>query len=299
MEKILITGASGLIGKKLTELFSDKGYEVIHLLRKKPTNLNVKFHLWNPDKNELEESVFENVDHVIHLSGENISNKRWTDKQKKILRDSRIETANLLFEKSRYAKLKTFVSASGISLYGTATTENIYDEEAKPTSDFLAQLTVDWEQAADQFTDRGVRVVKIRTSVVLSRSGGALEKILKPIRMGFGSPLGNGKQYFPWIHLEDLSQIYINAVQDQTLIGAYNAAAPEHCTNRELTHAIAKILGKKIWMPAVPSFAIKLLFGEMGNLVLKGSRISSTKILKTGFQFQYPTLDAALKDCLK
>ncbi|MBK6526292.1 MAG: TIGR01777 family protein [Crocinitomicaceae bacterium] len=240
MEKILITGASGLIGKRLTELLSAKGYEVIHLLRKNPANSKVKFHLWNPDKNELEESAFENIDHVIHLSGENISNKRWTDKQKKILRDSRIATANLLFEKSRNAKLKTFVSASGISLYGTATTENIYDEEAKPTHDFLAQLTVDWEKAADQFSDRGVRVVKIRTSVVLSKKGGALEKILKPIRMGFGSPLGNGKQYFPWIHLEDLSQIYIQAIQDQNMTGAYNAAAPEHCTNRELTYAIAK-----------------------------------------------------------
>ena len=299
MEKILITGASGLIGKKLTELLSAKGYEVIHLLRKKPTNSNVKFHLWNPDKNELEESAFENIDHVIHLSGENISNKRWTDSQKKILCDSRIATANLLFEKSRNAKLKTFVSASGISLYGTATTENIYDEEATPTRDFLAQLTVDWEKAADQFSDRGVRVVKIRTSVVLSKKGGALEKILKPIRMGFGSPLGNGKQYFPWIHLDDLCQIYINAVQDKNLSGAYNAVAPEHCTNRELTLAIAKNLGKRIWMPAVPAFVIKLLFGEMGNLILKGSRISSEKILKTGFQFQYQTLDAALKDCLK
>ncbi|MBK6953851.1 MAG: TIGR01777 family protein [Crocinitomicaceae bacterium] len=299
MEKILITGASGLIGKKLTDLLSEKGYEVIHLVRKTPTNSKVKFHLWNPDKNELDESAFENIDHIVHLAGENISNKRWSENQKKILRDSRIATANLLFEKSRNAKVKTFVSASGISLYGTATTENIYDEESKPTADFLAQLTVDWEKAADQFSNRGARVVKIRTSVVLSKKGGALEKMLKPIRMGFGSPLGSGKQYFPWIHLDDLCQIYINAVQDKNLSGAYNAVAPEHCTNRELTLAIAKNLGKRIWMPAVPAFVIKLLFGEMGNLILKGSRISSEKILKTGFQFQYQTLDAALKDCLK
>lgn len=299
MEKILITGASGLIGKKLTELLSEKGYEVIHLVRKTPTNSKVKFHLWNPDKNELEESAFENIDHVIHLAGENISKKRWTDNQKRILRDSRIATANLLFEKSRNAKAKTFVSASGISLYGTATTENIYEENAEPTADFLAQLTVDWEKAADQFSTAETRVVKIRTAVVLSKTGGALEKMVKPISMGFGSPLGNGKQYFPWIHLDDLCQIYINAVRDKNLSGAYNAVAPEHCTNRELTLAIAKNLEKKIWMPAVPAFAIKLLFGEMGNLVLKGSRISSAKILKTGFQFQYPTLDSALKDCLK
>lgn len=299
MEKILITGASGLIGKKLTELLSAKGYEVIHLVRKTPANLNVKFHLWNPEKRELDESAFEDIDHVIHLAGENISNKRWTDNQKKVLHDSRIATANLLFEKSRNAKLKTFVSASGISLYGTVTTENIYEEESKPTTDFLAQLTVDWEKAADQFSDRGVRVVKIRTSVVLSKSGGALEKMLKPIRMGFGSALGSGNQYFPWIHLEDLCQIYIRAIQDQSMKGAYNAVAPEHCTNRELTNTIAKALGKKMWMPAVPAFAIKLLFGEMGNLILKGSRISSAKILKTGFQFQFPKLDEALKDCLK
>lgn len=298
MEKIVITGASGLIGKKLTELLSEKGYEVIHLVRKAPKNSKVKFHLWNPDKNELDEAAFENVDHIIHLAGENISNKRWSDNQKKILHNSRIATANLLFEKSNNAKLKTFVSASGISLYGTATTENIYDEQSKPTSDFLAQLTVDWEKAADQFSAREVRVVKIRTAVVLSKTGGALEKMLKPIRMGFGSPLGSGKQYFPWIHLDDLCRIYVNAIQDQKLMGAYNAVSPEHCTNRDLTLAIAKNLDKKIWMPAVPAFAIKILFGEMGNLILKGSRISSTKILKTGFQFQYPTLDAALKDCL-
>lgn len=299
MEKILITGASGLIGKKLTERLSENGYEVIHLVRKTPTNSKVKFHLWNPDKKELDESAFENIDHIIHLAGENISNKRWSAKQKKVLHDSRIATANLLFEKSQNSKIKTFVSASGISLYGTATTEKIYEETAKSTADFLAQLTVDWEKSADQFSNRGARAVKIRTAVVLSKKGGALEKMLKPIRIGFGSPLGNGKQYFPWIHLDDLCQIYVKSIQDHTMTGAYNAVAPEHCTNRELTLAIAKSLGKKIWLPAVPAFVLKLLFGEMGNLILKGSRISSTKILKTGFQFQYPTLDAALKDCLK
>lgn len=299
MEKILITGANGLIGRRLSSLLKAAGYDVVQLVREIDPNAGLKQIKWNPDLNELDEVVFENVDHVIHLAGSDISEGIWTKKRRKEIHDSRIKSAKLIFTKSKDTKLKSFISASGISIYGTLTSEKIFNEDDTATADFLAQVTVDWEKAADQFKERGTRVVKIRTSVVLATSGGALEKLVKPIKLGFGVVLGSGKQYFPWIHLDDVCQIYLKAIRDTNLSGAYNAAAPEHITNRELTKAIAKVLGKKIWLPPLPGFLLKLRFGEMANLILKGSRISSDKIQKDGFEFKYPTLNNALKDCLK
>jgi uncharacterized protein len=299
MEKILITGGSGLIGQNLTQLLLKEGYEVIHLVRSVKAGSPVKLVSWNPEKKELDANVFENIDHMIHLAGSNISAGRWTKKRKREIYASRIETAQLLFEKSAHASFKTFISASGISIYGTLTSEKVFKEEDATQTDFLAQVTLDWEKAADLFAQRNARVVKLRTAVVLSPQGGALRRMAKPIRMGLGSALGSGKQYFPWIHIDDLCRIYLKALKDQTLSGTYNAAAPEHCTNRTLTQKTAAALGKKIRLPAVPAFLLKLVFGEMANLILKGSRISSEKIQKTGFEFQYPELDKALKDCLK
>lgn len=298
MEKILITGGNGLIGKSLTDVLISEGYEVVHLVRSLNADSPVKQIKWNPEKNELDESVFEGVDHVIHLAGSNIGEGRWTKKRRKEIRSSRIDSANLLFEKSKNSKLRSFISASGISIYGTLTSEKIFDEEDEVKNDFLAQVTVDWENAADQFSARGVRVVKIRTSVVLSKKGGAFQKMIRPVQMGIGSALGNGKQYFPWIHLEDICRIYLKTIQDDSMHGAHNAVAPDHCTNKELTKKIATILGKKIWLPPVPGFLLKLFFGEMANLILKGSRVSSDKIQKAGFEFKFSKLDDALQDCL-
>lgn len=299
MEKILITGANGLIGKKLSTLLSHDGYAVTHLVRQVDPHNPVNQVVWNPEKGALNEAVFESMDHVIHLAGSNISGGRWNAQRKKEIHSSRIETAHLLFERSGNANLKTFVSASGISIYGTVTSSQIFNETDPSATDFLARVTVDWEQAADRFKERGVRVVKLRTAVVLAENGGALERIAKPIRSGFGTILGSGNQYFPWIHIDDLCGIYRKALKDSKMQGSYNAVAPAHCTNRELTLGAAAILGKKIWLPPAPAIAIKLAFGEMANLVLKGSRISSDKIQQAGYHFQYPTLDEALHQCLK
>ncbi|MBK9191390.1 MAG: NAD-dependent epimerase/dehydratase family protein [Crocinitomicaceae bacterium] len=171
MEKILITGGTGLIGKNLIPVLQQNGFEVVQLVRKIPQNSSCKSHLWNPDQNELDESVFIGVDHIIHLAGENIGAKRWTKSRKKKLYDSRIKTANLLFEKSKNANIKTFITASGVNIYGTKTSEKIFTEEDSAESDFLSQLTLYWEKAAEQFSSRGARIVKIRTGVVLSEKG--------------------------------------------------------------------------------------------------------------------------------
>jgi uncharacterized protein len=298
MERILITGANGLIGKSLTDLLVKEGYEVMHLVRKPDLKSAVRQHSWNPSENLLDPEVFSGVDHVIHLAGSNIGEGRWTKNRRNEMRKSRIDSANLLFEKSKNSSLKSFVSASGISIYGTVTSEEIYTENAEAASDFLGQLTVDWEKSADQFLQRNVRVVKIRTGVVLSKNGGALHKMTKPFRFGFGAALGKGNQYFPWIHLDDLCHIYLSAIRNTSFQGAYNAVAPQHITNRELTQKISKQIGKRIWLPAVPSFLLQLLFGEMAGLILKGSRVSCQKILDTPFSFKYPQIEEALKDCL-
>lgn len=298
MEKILITGGTGLIGKNLIPVLQKNGFEVVLLVRKAPANSTIKYHLWNPDQNELDESVFDGVDHILHLAGENIGAKRWTKSRKKKLYDSRIKSANLLFEKSKNANIKTFITASGVNFYGTITSDHIFTENDQPGSDFLSQLTLDWEKSADQFSNRGTRIVKLRTGVVLSEKGGALEKILIPFKWNVGSELGDGKQYMPWIHLNDLMQIYVNAVTDKNMNGAYNAVAPTHITNSELTSLIAKNLGKKLWAPRVPAFVIRLLFGEMGNLVLKGSRVSSEKLINQGYTFQSPKLEETITNLI-
>lgn len=299
MQKILITGANGLIGQHLTKLLLQEGYAVAHLVRTINSKSTVEQFTWDPTTKKLDESVFKNVDHVIHLAGENLSAGRWTQKRKTALHASRIESAQLLFKQSQNSSIQSFITASGISIYGTETVDKIFTEEDKPALDFLAQLTVDWEKAADQFAARNVRVVKLRTAVVLASNGGALQQIAGPIRKGLGAVLGSGKQYFPWIHIDDLCHIYLNSIRNTNMHGAYHAVAPEHCTNQQLTREIAAILGKKIWLPSAPAFVLKAAFGEMANLILKGSRMSSEKIQQSGFVFQYPHLKDALENCLK
>jgi len=185
-----------------------------------------------------------------------------------------------------------------VGFYGQFTSEHIFSEDDAPGEDFLGNVCTDWELKAIQFEDLGSRVVRIRTATVLSEKGGALEIIKKPIHYNIGSALGSGKQYFPWIHIDDLVNIYFKAVEDVSMNGAYNASAPDFVTNDDLTKQIAKHLGKKIFLPNVPKFLIKTILGEMSDLILKGSRISSEKIENSGFRFRYSSLDSALSDVL-
>ena len=296
MERILITGANGLIGRSLTPVLLANGYQVVHLLRRPPEESTIPYQLWDPGKGICAASVFDGIDHVIHLAGENIGAKRWTEKRKKAIRDSRVKSAELLFARSENAKLKTFVSASGISIYGTLTSDHIFSEDDQPANDFLANVTVDWERAADQFLARKIRVVKIRTAPVLSADDGVLQKMAAPVKFGFGAVMGTGKQYFPWIHIDDICGIYLKAIRDNAMHGAYNAVAPEHCNNETFTYALAGQLKRKIRLPKVPAFVLKIMFGKMGELILKGSRVSSDKIRNAGYVFRFLTLTEALRD---
>ncbi|MDQ1096412.1 MULTISPECIES: TIGR01777 family oxidoreductase [Chryseobacterium] len=298
-EIILITGANGLIARKLSEKLS-KDYSVRFLTRKKRKEHEFE---WDLKKGTVDYAAFEGISHIIHLAGANISEKRWTDERKKELISSRVDSARLLMEgvKKQNIKLKSFISASGINYYGTETTEKIYTEEDSPGKDFLSEVVVLWEHAADEFKKNGLaeRVVKLRTAVVLSEKEGALKKLMIPVEYGIGSPLGTGKQYMPWIHLDDIALMYVYAVKNESIDGAYNAVAPQHVTNAAFTKEVAEVLNRPFIMPNVPAFLLKFIFGELSAAVLEGSRASSKKIQNTGFSFRFPDLHNALEDLIK
>ncbi|WP_405562182.1 TIGR01777 family oxidoreductase [Polaribacter sp. Asnod6-C07] len=288
MAKIIITGGTGLVGTKLTELLLKNKYDVIVLSRNPKKNNEYK---WDISKNYIDKKALENVDYIIHLAGAGIADKRWTNERKKIIIDSRVDTANLLFHKIKEhnLNLKGFISASGIGYYGAITSDKIFEELDKVGNDFLGEVCQKWEDAAHQFKTLNIPVTILRTGVVLSEKGGALEKMKTPII----TPLGSGKQYMPWIHIEDLCQIYFKTINDN-LSGIFNAVSPEHQTNATFSKELAKSIKKPYLGIGVPSFMLKVIFGNMAKILLEGSRISAKKIEKNGYSFRFKTLKKAL-----
>lgn len=290
MYKILISGGTGLIGKHLQEKLLQKNHEVV-ILSRKPKKKNE--YRWDISDNYIDENAFKGITHIIHLAGAGIADKRWTTKRKKELIDSRVKSANLLFKKVKDLKidLKGFIAASGVGFYGAVTSDKIYTEKDLPHNDFISKVCVDWENASNQFNQLNIPVTILRTGIVLSKKGGALPKINTPL---FLAALGSGKQYMPWIHIDDLSNLYIQSIEKNNFSGIYNAVAPEHQTNNNFTQTIAKVL-KKITLPFnVPSFVLKIILGELANILLKGSKVSSKKTVNE-YTFLYPKLKTALK----
>jgi uncharacterized protein (TIGR01777 family) len=299
MDTILITGGTGLIGKHLSNLLREKGYNISILSRKNADEPNSYF--WDIKHDFIESKAIKEADYIIHLAGAGIADERWTKKRKEELINSRVDSANLLYKNvlKLNPNLKGFIAASGIGYYGAVTSEHIFNENDTPGTDFLATICKLWEATSLKFNTINVRTVILRTGVVLASDGGALEKLMKPIKFGVGSALGSGKQYVPWIHINDLCNIYIEAIENEKIHGIYNAVAPEHTNNEQLTNCIAKNLNKKIILPNIPSFALKTILGKMAIMLLEGSRVSSEKIIKTGFQFKFPELNLAIKNLIK
>lgn len=297
MSKILISGASGLIGTRLTELLVQHGHEVLHLGRTEKKGGRVQKFTWDIDKGVMDENAMHQVNCVIHLAGAGIAEKRWTSSRKREILESRTKsTALLAHYLEKNPQVKTFIAASAIGYYGFGEREHEFTEDSKSGNDFLARVVRNWEAEVDRIKNK--RVVKLRTGIVLSEKGGALKEMMNPIRWGVGAPLGTGEQYMSWIHIDDLCRMFIKAVEDNSMHGVYNASGPSAVTNLELTRAIARTLNKPLWLPAVPSFILKIMLGEMSEMVLKGSIVSSRKIQDAGFQFQYPELNLALENLL-
>ena len=296
METILIAGGTGLIGKKLTANWKSAGHDVRILSRGK-TDLEKNIFHYSIEKKEIDPLALENVSVIVNLTGAGIADKRWTKSRVEELYSSRIDSTEFLFEKAKnLSSLKQYISASGIICYGFDQPEKLFVESDPIGKDILSDITLKWEQAADLFSSI-CPVAKIRISVVLSNEGGALLPISKPVKMGFGAILGNGKQGVPWIHLTDLVSLFDVAMQ-QKWNGAYNANAG-NTTNEELTRTIATVLNKRIWLPKVPAFALNLVLGRMSTVVLDGLKADNSKIKSLGMIFKHPELKGALEDLLK
>ena len=299
--RILITGATGLIGSELVLLLLQNGISVHYLTtskRKIENQPNYKGFFWNPKLGIIDENCLMGVDAIIHLAGASIS-KRWTKSYKQEIIESRIFSSNLLFKivKENPNQVKQIISASGTAIYPNSSS-TVYTEDSKTIVDnFLSNVVLKWEESVDKFQSLNIKVCKLRTGVVFSDKGGALLEIVKPIKLGLGSPFGDGKQVQSWIHLHDLVAMYLFAVEN-SLEGVYNAVAPHPITNSELTKNIAAILEKPLFMPNIPKFVMKLILGEMHELLFEDKRISAQKVINSGFVFQYLTSEKALKDIL-
>lgn len=301
MEKVLITGGFGLVGRHLSKVLSNRDYDVAVLSRSRKMTADFRVFYWDIDKNKIDREAINTCDHIIHLAGVNIGEKRWTRSRKQEIFDSRIKSTNLIFNhlNKQNSRLKTFISASAVGYYGSTTSEIIHLESDLPEDSFLGRICKQWEQSSDQFTIAGARVVKIRTGIVLSKSEGALSRFNIPAKLGLGSAIGHGKQYLPWIHIDDLCRIYLHAIQNTNMSGPYNAVAPEHITNKEFVRKVATCLKRPFWFPNIPAIFIKLLLGEMSEMLLNGSRVSSEKTEAAGYKFHFPDMDSALKNLYK
>lgn len=298
VKRVLISGGTGMVGSILTDMLVEDGREVHHLSRNpgRGDHPDAKTYGWDIKRGEIDDAAFDGVDAIVHLAGAGIADERWTEKRRRILTDSRVQSANLLHQ--AVVKMDRppacFVSANGINYYGAKTTEHIFVESDPPSEDFIGQLCRSWEVAALQF-EPICRVVTLRTSVVLAAEGGALPRIAKPVKWGFGAALGAGRQYMPYIHIDDLCRMYVHAIDHGDMKGAYNATNGEYITNREMTRAIARVWNRPLWLPAVPAFALKAVLGDMAQIVLEGSRATADKIRKTGFEFEYDDIISALE----
>ncbi len=300
MKNVLITGASGLIGVQLTQDFKQAGFQITHLGRKANANRIPRVYGWDIDAQKIDHEALHGKQIIVNLAGAPVADKRWTDARKKEIIDSRVKSTELLVRSilALEHKPEVFVAASAVGYYGMVTTEQIFTEDAAPSTDFFGHCCSAWEAALKPLQDAGVRVVILRIGVVLAKSGGALPKLAGPIKAFIGSPLGSGKQWVPWIHLNDLSKLFLYVAQNETIQGIYNAVGSVHTRQAELTQAIGKALGRPVFLPAVPAFVLKLMLGEMAGIVLEGSRVSNQKIKDAGFSFGFEQLDQALEDLL-
>lgn len=289
---ILITGGSGFIGKSLTKELLAAGHNIIITTRRQTDSVDKL--TWNPP-DLIPKDRLSNIDAIINLAGESIASGRWTKARKERILSSRIDATRALVESIKNAgpRPKVLISSSAIGYYG-AHGDELLNEDSPPASDFLASVCVKWEAEALKAKELGLRVVLIRTGGVLESDGGALPPMTIPFKFFLGGPVGSGKQWFSWIHMDDEVGIIKYALEHESVSGPVNATAPNPVTNKELSSAIGRALSRPSWL-AVPGFAIKLALGELGGLVLTGQRVLPEKVLEAGYKFKYTDIDLALK----
>jgi uncharacterized protein (TIGR01777 family) len=306
MATILITGGTGMVGQQLTGVLLSKGYDVIWLSResgkKEIDGKTIRIASWNLKEQTIDETAIQQADHIIHLAGTGVAEKRWTDKRKQEILDSRTQSSALLVKALQTIpnKVQSVISASAIGWYGPDE-DNIlgssFTEDMPAYPDYLGSTCKAWEESITPVTELGKRLVKLRIGIVLSTTGGALAEFKKPLKGGMAAILGSGKQMISWIHVHDLCRMFVYAIENQSMQGTFNAVAPHPVSNKELTLTLAKQKNGSFYIPFyVPAFLLKMILGEMSIEVLKSATVSSHKIEEQGFRFEYATVQQALRD---
>lgn len=296
-KNILITGGTGLLGKILTKELQNQGHQVSVLSRNPDRVKNVKAFYWDVDKQEIDESCLNGIDTIIHLAGEGIADKKWTDKRKKEIIDSRVDSIELLYKLIAKGDtiVKSVISASAVGFYGDRKGEVLKEDSPKGTG-FLSDSCGFWEEAVEEGNKLGLRIVKLRIGLLLTPTGGVLEPFKLMVKTMTAMKFGDGKQWFPWVHADDLAGMFAWAVNHDEITGVFNATAPSPVTNKEFTKTLAKVLKRPFWPFRIPEFALSLVLGEQKELLLMSNRTDSSKIQKTGYQFKYTDLKKALED---
>lgn len=306
MPVVLISGGTGLIGIKLTHHLVESNYEVIILSRSKnrsSAHPKITYSFWDSKKQVVDAEVLKKADHILHLAGAGVMDKKWTQEYKKEIIESRTKSSELLIKtlKENAHHVKTFVSASAIGWYGADDYPLLHKDGFIETDaadkGFLGETCVLWETSVEPISNMGIRLVKIRTGIVLSNDGGAFREFKKPLRFGFAAILGNGKQILSWIHIDDICRIYIEAIENKNINGSYNAVAPLPVTNKKLIIEMAEKFRNKFYIPIhIPAFFLKLFKGKRGTEILKSATVCNKKIKSTGFTFLYPAIESAIED---
>ena len=300
-QTVLITGGTGFIGRRLTQLLQQQGFQISLLSRSAKQIPDVTVYQWDIKKGQIDPKAITTADYIIHLAGEGIADSRWSDERKDEILNSRTQSTELLAKALSETKhnVKAFIGASAIGYYGGDTDDRPLTETSQGGTDFLAQVVRAWERSEDQVANLGIRTVKFRIGVVLMAEGGALPKLAQPVRLGAGAPIGSGQQYISWIHLDDLCRLFIAAMTDESWQGVYNAVAANPVTNEALTRTIANVLHRPMLLPNIPAFAIKLLYGEMAIVVTGGNYVLNKRITEeTTFTYEFGDLTKALEDIL-
>jgi uncharacterized protein len=296
---VLIAGASGLVGSRLTQLLQEKGYRTIALSRKE--DLSKGIYGWNPEMGSINDEAVRQADFVINLAGSGIADGRWTATRKKSIIDSRVKGAAVLKE----AFLRTgkspecYLSAAAIGFYGNSGEREMTETDTPVDNTFKVETSILWEKAAQEIADLGIRTFILRIGIVLSTDGGALKEIIKPLHFGLGAYFSDGRAWYPWVHIDDVCRMYIWAIENPSISGIYNGVTPNNVRNLDLVKQTAKAMKQwAIFMPA-PAFVLRIVFGEMADVILDSTKVSAEKLQKAGFKWLFPDLDSALKDLME
>jgi uncharacterized protein (TIGR01777 family) len=293
--KVLITGGSGLIGKALTKRLLTEGHEVNILTRKVTNKTDAKEFFWNSQS--VDSKAFEGVEVLVHLAGAGIADKKWTSERKQEIINSRVKSIELIGEKYAGSSLRAIIGGSAIGYYGGDSGETQNNENSPHGNDFMAECCVKWEKAEEDFAKKlNLRLVKVRTGIVLDAKEGALPQITKPIKYYTGTALGSGKQWMSWIHIDDIVEIFYQSIVNEDIKGTINGVAPNPVRNQDFTKLAAEVMKKKLILPNAPAFILKMILGEMSVVVLGSSRVYNSQTLP--FEFKYEYLENALRNLL-